>query len=321
MKGSERHLATLAARCNQIARKCAGPDGFVPLRDLLSHFGARLIIRPLLVEAMLASSQKRIDAANVETSNEWLLLVDSETYPITEDDFVREARGAALHPRLRNTVAHELAHSLAFRAADFGIEFVSSRREVGSPGTNAVRKIEQDTEKLSPLLLIPESEFEKVFPTASDYLGFSELFDLASTCGVSAAVMVNRLDLLTLLGIPRMLMRRSARNVLVCVGEWTSDHDLTLRHWPMFSQFDGGNVPKFVFDLQRRRDVSLREVFWCGVTEQVDPGTRTLNRCDLPGGTPRQPELLSVPFEWKVQSGVPKRGKKALFAGQVPWGP
>ena len=146
---SPREVASFAAVCGQIGNELANETGFVAIRDLLNRFHTQILIRPLLVEGMLASIEdKRGGEAN---AHRWAVLIDSETYPITEADIAHETSSRPLPARLRNTVAHELVHSLAFRPSEFGITLQLAAAGVESK-YDLVRSIEQATESLSPLL-------------------------------------------------------------------------------------------------------------------------------------------------------------------------
>ncbi len=105
----------LAAICNAVGEACSDEHGFVAVRSLLSRFKAELILRPLLVEAMIASVELH------DSSARWAVLVDSERYPLDTGAIQRESLGSPLPARFRFTVAHELAHAVAFRPSEFGV--------------------------------------------------------------------------------------------------------------------------------------------------------------------------------------------------------
>src|SRR5262249_47722226 len=109
---SQSDLRSLAARCTELSDEIADADGFVSVRSLTSRFQAELILRPLLVEGMLAS---RSTPSKGVSQHQWAVLIDSETYPeVDEKVIAREGCSAPLPARMRNTIAHELAHSFAF---------------------------------------------------------------------------------------------------------------------------------------------------------------------------------------------------------------
>src|SRR5690242_14541181 len=110
------NLAPLFKACTDIANQIADGDGFVSIRRLLERFRTNLRMRPLLVEGMIGSSHS-VDGQPPQ----WTILVDSERYPDVETSMDGENAGHPLSTRFRFTVAHELAHSLAFRTSEFGV--------------------------------------------------------------------------------------------------------------------------------------------------------------------------------------------------------
>ena len=116
---SRDELARIADACTAIGNEVADENGFVPIRNLLARFHANLLIRPLLVEGLLASTEH--GSENNLDAGRWSVLLDSETYQISELEVKAESQERPLPSRLRNTVAHELVHSLAFRPSEFGI--------------------------------------------------------------------------------------------------------------------------------------------------------------------------------------------------------
>ena len=137
------------ARLN-IANKTSGLDGFVQMRALADGFGVGIEVRPLLVEATLASSTQ---GADDEPS--WTVLIDSERFAATSEMINQESPNAPLPARLRTTIAHELLHSTSFRKGANGFELDIPRRKGESKSDHLLRG-ERETEKLSPLLLIPD---------------------------------------------------------------------------------------------------------------------------------------------------------------------
>src|SRR5258706_13428158 len=90
----------LARACAAIGNQVADDDGFVSVRNLLSLFRARLYVRPLLVEGMLARTGRPGEAS----AEEWAVLIDSETYPVDSVEVENESSTKPLLPRFRNTV-------------------------------------------------------------------------------------------------------------------------------------------------------------------------------------------------------------------------
>src|SRR5688500_12181998 len=121
------YLRQLAKKCNHISSELSDESGFVGLKRLVARFDAELLVRPLLVEAMLSSTESASTHAGTGRRHRWCVLLDKETYDLKSLALSHESSGAPLPPRLRNTVAHELAHSLAFRATEFGVELPKKR--------------------------------------------------------------------------------------------------------------------------------------------------------------------------------------------------
>src|SRR5712671_2398598 len=134
-------LSPLAAVCTRIADQVSDDSGFVAMHKLLDHFGVELLIRPLLVEGTLAT----LGSAE-GTSNRWAVLLDREKYPVGEVQISGETIDSPLPARMRFTIAHELAHSLAFRPTEFGVRLPYRPGDRQSQGA-FVRAVESETDK------------------------------------------------------------------------------------------------------------------------------------------------------------------------------
>ena len=309
--GSSKYFQQLANRCNVIANEIKDSDGFVSVARLVERFKARLLVRPLLVEGMLASSEALPNDAGGEARHQWCLLLDRETHDVSENEIAGEAFGSPLSARLRNTVAHELAHSLAFRSTEFGV--VLPRRFTSDKTRKEfVESIERDTEKLSPLLLLSDAMLDRMFLPDKDRVSIQELCDAMRAAGVSRYVFVNRLNLLDLVDPHRIKSRPSLTNFAVGIGAWVSGNEATLNSWPLYSNFHGGRVPGFVFQLQKRVPLAANNVFsdskfhLCG-------GLSNSTECVVPAGTPRNPSTINLPVRCSVEVGSRKAGSEFLF--------
>lgn len=251
-------FARITEVCVSIGNEVADTNGFVPIRNLLSRFHARLLIRPLLVEGMLASidrhDQKDPDA------NRWAVLVDSETYQIAESAISEESQDCPLPSRFRNTVAHELVHSLAFRPSEFGIRLrqkvdsVESQREV-------VKAIERETEKLSPLLLWSENSIASLTSRIKRPASVDDLSEICQSAGISRYVLINRLCLLRTYDQRDLLSRDFLRNIAVGIGRWIDSSGAVLKGWPLFVNFDRNIVPNFLLKLFRQDNLPAKLAF------------------------------------------------------------
>jgi hypothetical protein len=120
------------------------------------------------------------------------------------------------------------------------------------------------------------------------------------------------LNLLSLLDEKRILARPSLRNLAVGIGEWISADKAVLKGWPFFSQFDGGKVPSFVFQLQRGIQVSPSE-FLSDSSFYLSGGTSGQSECSIAAGTPSNREALRLPISFSVEIRPKKSGTEFLF--------
>ena len=207
----------------------------------------KIAIRPLLVEAMIAS--RKPDNQTTGSRSEWLVLLDQERFPITQQHLAEECSVCTLSPRLRNTIAHELTHSLSFRANEFGFELLTKIR-AGESEEEFVDRLEKETESLSPLLLIPYSGLVKTISTSNGSL-LNALLALRERSAVSTEVLIARLRLLAKWDREGLILHPTLRDVAVGCGEWTSKSSARIYGWPLFVNFNKGHVPELVFRVQR----------------------------------------------------------------------
>jgi len=277
-------LARFAAVCTAIANAAAEEGGFVPVRRLLSEFDAQLLIRPLLVEGMLALIQRNGDSAS--DASQWAVLVDSERHPISERDVEQESAQQPLSARLRNTIAHELVHSLAFRPSEFGIDLRLQGNDEKSQGA-LVKAIEQETECLSPLLLWPERSLADLLKANKEALSIEQLQQQCRRLGISRYLLVNRLGLLGLAETPGLRYHAALQNLGIGIGEWNNRGAAVLRSWPLFINFDRNIVPNMFLKFPGQDRVPAESMFphngftLCGGSSDTvefvtDAGTRAV---------------------------------------------
>lgn len=311
---SSQYFKQLAQCCIRIASEIADNNGFVSVQNLVKRFKAKLFIRPLLVEGMLASGSET--NKNDGNGHEWLLFIDSETSGVNSNDIEEERFGSPLPARLRNTVAHELAHSLAFRQTEFGVEFPKRSMSVKSRH-EFVRTIEKETEKLSPFLLIPDNSLDRLFAPKKESITIQELTEFRNAIGVSRSVFINRLNLLSVSDEKRLrAYRQSLHNIAIGLGEWKSDSEAFLKDFPLYSRFDGGRVPSFIFQLQRRIEISAKALFK-DVEFVLCGGKRNYTECMVSAGTPNTPNSIQLPIRCAIEDGTRKAGTKFLFTIQL----
>ncbi|MDY0041940.1 MAG: hypothetical protein RBS57_16630 [Desulforhabdus sp.] len=245
---SRSDIERFADACKNISNEIADETGFVSVRNLLSRFQAKLLIRPLLVEGMLAS----------DASGKWAVLVDSETYPVSEHDIEKESVANPLPSRLRNTIAHELVHSFAFRPTEFGVR-LSGMKANGDIHRELLNDIERHTENLSPLLLVPECALERSLSRQRSTLTADDLIRIIHNLGVSRYVLVNRLRMIPL--GHRLRLNPALQNVAIGIGAWDHTGKSLLRKWPIFTNFEQNLIPDLILKLQNQDNVPADAAF------------------------------------------------------------
>lgn len=306
-------LSLLAEKCIEISDGLADRGGFVAARNLADRFDASIVLRPLLVEGMLASIEP--DAQEVcggRKKHRWAVLLDTETYvDVTQSHIENEDSANPLPARMRNTIAHELVHSFAFRATDFGVR-LTKRDDSKESWNDFIKWIEEETEKLSPFLLIPDKYLDSRFSRNKTDVSIKDLQEVMWNMGVSRYVLVNRLKLLRLMDKMDILNRRSLSNLAVGIGAWLSHNEASFKQWPLFLNFERNIVPEFLIRLFQGKQPSLDTVFTdpsfflCGGNEFV---------CEMAvrGGTSQTPNSKEMRISCLVENGSRKRGEEFLF--------
>lgn len=225
----------LASFCVEEADRLAQASGFISVSSLASRFNVEVTPRPLLVEASIASLKQT--AADGVESVKWLVLVDSERFAISREQVESESETSPLPGRLRNTIAHELLHSLSFRDEGTRFRLLTKPRAAEKPD-EFVRRIERETERLSPLLLVPNSTLVEL--SSNPTLDLPSLLKVKARCAISREVLVSRLSLLTLVDPASIRYNTCLDDVAVGRGEWLSANKARLHGWPMYSNFRNG---------------------------------------------------------------------------------
>ena len=249
---SRSEIQGYAGACLSASGAAAEASGFVPMRALLRRFGAEVHFRPLLVEAMLCETN--------ESEPRWKLLVDSDQYKITQDQIERETLGSALPDRLRNTIAHELTHSLAFRLDEFGVTLTAGKKLDVVNSADHVAEIERHTEELSPLLLVPDKSIDAAFPANNGSLSMRDIVRARNRFAVSRFVLVSRLNLLRVYGNTRLAERNCFQNLALLIGKWSREGQPVLLHRPIYERFENNVAPEFIHKLKARDSTPLTEV-------------------------------------------------------------
>lgn len=212
----------------------------------------------MLVEGMLA--RLPLEPASGDGSR-WAVAIDSELSGMNKDGVLAETSERPLPVRVRNTVAHELAHSLAFRSTEFGLR-LSLNRTDGTTEQAFVREIEKETEKLSPLLLIPASALRRLVQGREEPVSAANLANFARTMGVSREVLISRLATLPGADGEDFRERKGLYRLGVGIGFWDSDGQAHLGAWPLFQNFERAMPPTFMARLasNRQKDVAISDL-------------------------------------------------------------
>ena len=304
-------LLQFARACIATSDNAVDERGFVPVRRLLERFRATLIARPLLVEGMIALQQSPDAAA---AHQRWLVLVDSEKYSFSDREVQEETSERALPERLRFTIAHELAHSLAFRVSEFGIRLrdVDTRRS----GEDLVEALEAETDSLSSLLLISQRALSSFLRGRKEAPSANEWAAARRAMGVSRPVLINRLRSLSPSDPDGLRAAYGLKNVAIGIVEWGKDGCAAMRRWPIFANFDRNIYPAFLFDLMRQDYVSAREVFsdksfaLCG-------GDQNSINITVDAGTEKFRNASSMLIECSAEDASRKPGASSLFVVRV----
>lgn len=292
-------IERLASACTEIGNAVADSDGFVSMRRLLDQFKADLVIRPLLVEGMLTSN-----------GNRWSVLIDEDQSAITQQQIEEETATKPLPARVRNTIAHELTHSLAFRTVEFGVEL---RDEFGARQRTDdwLAAIEGAMEKLSPLLLMPEVALRNQLSSFSAALTLQNCLDLKHRFGVSRDVFVNRLRLLKDSN-SRLLELPALNRCAVGIGHWRSSADAQISGWPLFYQFDRNVLPAPVLALLARKETSAAELLLD--PQLVTNGGHSLrNEFSCDAGIPNVPQVSTMRVQLEIEQTRKLSGARFLF--------
>lgn len=298
-------LGQFAYACRSIADDTADDVGFVPIRNLLKRFQASLIARPLLVEGMIVTQQHQGAG-----DRKWLVLVDSEKYHLTERDLEEESATNALPERLRFTIAHELAHSLAFRVSEFGIQMPDvdtsrRRREV-------VEAIEKETDRLSSLLLVSQKSLETLFRGRTSPPTAEEFGRARRTMGVSRPVLISRLRSLSSNDSDGLKNGYGLKNLAVGIAVWMEDGTATLRKWPTFANFDRNVLPDFLIRLAHQDHLPALSSFPAAAFSLCGGSENTVN-ITTAAGTLASPGAEHLEITCSVEEASRRPGSASIY--------
>jgi Zn-dependent peptidase ImmA (M78 family) len=302
-------LRKLAKCCVGISGKAATDDGFVPIRKLSEAFNAEIECRPLLVEGMIAKPKDLLNADG--SRSKWKILIDSEKLDINSEKIALESSASPLPERVRFTVAHELAHTLAFRSSEFGVE-LDVRKGGRQSNDEFVEALEAETNTLTPLLLVPDEALLKICVEESDGLSLPSIVRARERWGVSRNVFVSRLNLLAVIDESHLRSRNSLSGMIVGVGEWRNSESASLFSWPIHSNFGNVLVPEFITRLRNKGACALSEV--APLDSVVDKGDGTLEFVgEFPVGTSMQPSSEEALVKFTFENVTRRAGQTFLY--------
>lgn len=298
-------LAQIAQACRSICDSAADENGFVPIRHLLARFQATLISRPLLVEGMIASQRR-----NGSSDHRWLVLVDSEKYQFDNRDLEREGPQNALPERLRFTVAHEMAHSLAFRVSEFGIRLPNVNTAQTSRAL--VDAIEKETDRLSSLLLVSQKALQRVFKGRTSPPTADELAQARRAMGISRPVLISRLRSLSSTEAEGIKNGYGLTNLAIGIAEWMEGGAARLRNWPVFANFDRNVLPEFLLKLAHQDRLPAASSF-ADSSLSLCGGSDNIVHLTSDAGTPNSPRAERLDLTCSVEDSRREPGSSSLY--------
>lgn len=298
---NQKDLKKLVAFGLEISNTAANGSGFVRVGDLIAALNTQIEFRPLLVEGMVAQPKAGANAS-------WKILIDSETHGDLSERLPTESVSSPLENRIRNTIAHELVHVLAFRVAETGLDERLSREAL-------VEAIEDETERLSALLLIAQSALESELARAGDDgLTISTLVEATKRWAVSPPILVRRFELLPFISDYSLRYHPALKNFAVGVAEWMGkDFAEPCSQW-LYSNFSDMS-PEFVLKLRNRENVSTAEIF-TSPDFVLNGGSSVSTEEVVYGGTVANPKSEKMKVRFSVQGVNRVRGARFLWTMQ-----
>lgn len=284
-----------------ISNRIAVGEGFVRIADLLSALDVEIQFRPLLVEGVIAKPK---DA----TGGRWLILIDSEIHGDLTKEISNESSSHPLNIRVRNTIAHELVHVLSFRVADMGLEEKLSNEDL-------VKEIEDQTEQLSAILLVPQSAFEKALDLLPDGLTPEELGKACKRWAISAPILVRRFELLPQIDDYRLRYHTALKDVAIGVGDWVNANTPKLNPAWLYSNFSEVS-PEFVIKLRNKEDFSVTDLFQAD-SFSLNGGNQSSTKAEIPGGTFANPNFEKFQMRFSVGMTDTKRARFLWTAKKI----
>jgi hypothetical protein len=202
---------------------------------------------------------------------EWIVLVDSERYSDVEASIDCECATKPLPAQFRFTVAHELAHSLAFRTSEFGVK-LEGLSDGHRNNSALVEEIERQTDYLAPLLLCAEQVLTDRLRGLTEPIDLSFLTKLRRECGISQEILVNRLALSRRMDQTGLWQRPHLREFGLAIGEWNTSSKAVFRRFPTLLNFSQ-LVPKGLLTVTEQDKVPFELAFGEESLEALRSGT------------------------------------------------
>lgn len=291
---SDRTFRQLLQFASQIAERASDSSGFVPLAALAREIHADVKFRPLLVEGVAAQPKTK--------DGRWMILIDSETHRVTDEMLALEDVSHPLGVRVRNTVAHELAHALGARCEAILAGKEKSRVEI-------VAALERETEQLSPALLISPRAMDAIVNASNNALDVDELVTARDRLGVSARVFVKRLELLSHETESAVRYHPRLDNLIIGSGEWVSAARAVLHPKPFRRVQE--LLPEFVIQLRNNKKVQIEEYF-STPDFYLNGGSSEKSEASLWMGTSAQPQSEKGLVEICVEA-VPRKAEASFL--------
>ena len=295
----------MAEVCSTMANKAARGADFIRVSDLAHAFRVDIEARPLLVEGLIA--RPKSTTTNTGEKTRWKILIDEDLFAVETAEIYAESASAPLPERLRFTIAHELAHTLTFRADDLSLDLGGAR---GS-GEALVDKLESEANTLAPLLLVSDDSLASESKQQSPF-NLRRLLYARARWAISRTVLVSRFNILRRHDPLGLYTTRAFSRMLLGVGEWKNSTNATLLSWPLFVNFGDHLLPEFASRLINRASCSLDEIVESATGplsgDNVDVFTATCL-----AGTPRNPASEKVKFSVEIEKVEQKSGNQFLF--------
>jgi hypothetical protein len=237
------------------------------------------------------------------------VLVDSETFPFSEKEVALEASTGPLPARFRNTVAHELLHSLAYRSGEFGLRLEQPLDDEQGVA-EFVKAIERETERLTPLLLWPEKALNELITTRSKPITPGELSNLSAELGISRQVAITRLRLRQ--QQEGIIYARWLRDTAIGLIEWVENGRAVFRKWPLFINFDRNIIPSFFYTVAAQDRMPASSIF-----EEINfvmrGGDCSSVSMLVDAGLKESPKVETMSVLVSVEGGNRKPGTESIY--------